>query len=576
MLFVPLAPPSAEPLQIAAVDTTALPRVAVDIVAPVRFSAEPITAGSLDVDGEAVESVTAIDPADVVVGLVIDDRPAVTPAVVTTLQGAAVELVRNSRGGIEVSLGTPSGLRTALTSDRDANIARIAGITAGSPAVVALTDVVTDTIAELATSDATDRHAVVVLGGAVDAADADLAGINDALTASGAVLHVVAPTTTDAGALSRIAERSGGQVSASPEVLSAVDEVTAMISNRYRVVASVAAAGPHRIGLALGGQQFSADFDVPSTAPRSRPSAPPATTPATRPAQGQGQGTPGSTPAAAPGTNVAQGTSPQQLDVAQPAEGGGLPTRSIMLAALALAIVVLVGAGVVIVVRRRTGGDDDDEPYVIKKPTDAPAVPKPVPKPATKAGPKPGPKPAVRPAPKPVSPAKAVPKPVTSTKAVTRPPQRPTPGPANVPARCQPAAVTPLPRRPPRSAPAPGPVEPPRPPEPTEPPAPATAGDPAEWIVVGDLRVSRSLGEAWCGDRKVELTPSEFRVLELLITSGERGVTREALAEAGELDDALAGPDAVDAIVTQVRRKTGIRGRGHAVRRERVVTYFLE
>jgi DNA-binding response OmpR family regulator len=87
--------------------------------------------------------------------------------------------------------------------------------------------------------------------------------------------------------------------------------------------------------------------------------------------------------------------------------------------------------------------------------------------------------------------------------------------------------------------------------------------------------VDRATGEVWSGDHKVDLTPTELRVLELLITNAEHGVTREALVEAGELDEG-GGPDAVDAIVTQVRRKTGIRGRGHAVRKERVVTYFLE
>ena len=554
MLLVPMAPPGAEPLELVSVDTSALPRVALDIVAPVRFSAERITAEAVDVDGAAVTSVTAINPGNVVLGLVIDDRPNVAPAVVTSLQGAAVELVRNSRDGIEVSLGTPSGLRTALTSDRDANIARIAGITAGSPAVVPLTDVVTDTVAELAASEATDRHAVMVLGGAVDAADPALAAITDALTASGTVLHVVTPATTDAGALRRIAARSGGEVSTSTEVLAAVDEVTAMISNRYRVVATVAGAGPHNIGLTLDGQRFSADFDVPSAAGPTRPSAPPATRPA------QGRESPGSAPGTASGTAsgtvVEQAVSSQQLDAAQPAEGGGLP-------ALALAVVVLVGGAVVIAVRRRTGGDDEER-SLMREPPDAP---EPVPKPVAKAVTKPVPKALPTPA------TKAVPKPVTTTKAVTRPPHRSKPEPADVPTRRPPAAVTPLARRPPRSTPTPGPVEPPRPPETSALPP---AGEPAEWIAAGDLRVSRTLGEAWCGDRKVDLNAAELRVLELLITSGDRGVTREELVEASELDDDRAGPDAVEAILTQVRRKTGIRGRGHAVRKERVVTYFLE
>src|SRR5262245_27457585 len=242
-----------------------------------------------------------------------------------------------------------------------------------------------------------------------------------------------------------------------------------------------------------------------------------------------------------PGTIVDQTTSPQPLDVAQPAASGGLPTGTIMLAALAIAFVVLVGAGVLIVIRRRTGRADD-EPYVIKKPPE----PKLAPKPVRKV--------------------------VTSTKSLAGPERSP-PAPTGTPVRRQPASVTPLPRRPVRSTPVPRPVEPP---QPAEPPPAAVAGDGAEWIVAGDLRVSPTLGEAWSGDRRVDLTPVELRVLELLIAGGHRGVTRDELAEAGELDEGSRGPDAVDAIVTQVRRKTTIRGRGHAVRKERVVTYFLE
>jgi hypothetical protein len=100
--------------------------------------------------------------------------------------------------------------------------------------------------------------------------------------------------------------------------------------------------------------------------------------------------------------------------------------------------------------------------------------------------------------------------------------------------------------------------------------------DAPAWLVSGDLRMSRTLGEVWCGERKVVLSPAELGVLELLITSGERGVTREAIAEAGNLNESDR-PGAVDVIVASVRRKTGIRGRGQAtVRKERVTTYFLD
>src|SRR5262245_4166704 len=88
---------------------------------------------------------------------------------------------------------------------------------------------------------------------------------------------------------------------------------------------------------------------------------------------GSAQETPGPVAESAPSTIVDRTASPQLLDVAQPAESGGLPTGTIMLAALALAVVVLVGAGVLIVVRRRTRGGKE-QPYVVKKPPE----PKPV------------------------------------------------------------------------------------------------------------------------------------------------------------------------------------------------------
>jgi hypothetical protein len=149
------------------------------------------------------------------------------------------------------------------------------------------------------------------------------------------------------------------------------------------------------------------------------------------------------------------------------------------------------------------------------------------------------------------APAAKVP-PVRSTPAPAPLPRRPRPSPERrPPARA--AGVTPLPRR----------------------PAPVSPADGSEWVIAGDVRLSPARGEVWCGDRRVELSPAELGILELLMTSGGRGVTREAIIEAGQLDDS-DGPDAVDAMVAQVRRKTGARGRGNVVRKERVVMYFLE
>ena len=96
-----------------------------------------------------------------------------------------------------------------------------------------------------------------------------------------------------------------------------------------------------------------------------------------------------------------------------------------------------------------------------------------------------------------------------------------------------------------------------------------------EWLVAGDLRLRRTTGEVWSGNHQVALTPAELGVLELLMTSGGQGVTTEAIMTASGLDedsDEWADPDA---IVAQLRRKTGIRGRGQAVRKERVLLYFF-
>ena len=93
---------------------------------------------------------TPVDPSGIAVSLVIDDGPTTDPRRSSTRQGAAVELVRNIGEGTQIALSTPSGLQTAPTTDRDANIARIAGITAGAPDVVPLPGLVLDAATRLA------------------------------------------------------------------------------------------------------------------------------------------------------------------------------------------------------------------------------------------------------------------------------------------------------------------------------------------------------------------------------------------------------------------------------------------
>jgi DNA-binding response OmpR family regulator len=94
-------------------------------------------------------------------------------------------------------------------------------------------------------------------------------------------------------------------------------------------------------------------------------------------------------------------------------------------------------------------------------------------------------------------------------------------------------------------------------------------------LVAGRIRLSRTTGEVFSGARRVALTPTERAVLELLMTRGGQGVTRDAIrATIGSEDN---GHDTADLDVTlaELRRKTGIRGRRQGVRQERTLVYFF-
>jgi DNA-binding response OmpR family regulator len=101
---------------------------------------------------------------------------------------------------------------------------------------------------------------------------------------------------------------------------------------------------------------------------------------------------------------------------------------------------------------------------------------------------------------------------------------------------------------------------------------PASEG---EWLVVGRIRLNRRTGEVFGGTRRISLTPSEFAVLKLLMTRGGHGVTRDAIRAAsrtGTNGEEVPDPDA---LLDELRRKTGIRGRGQGVRQERAPVYFF-
>jgi hypothetical protein len=245
-------------LAVGPIDTSAFPRVAFDVVVPEPLAAVQLRSQMVGVDGAPVDSVTAVDPRDTAGVLVIDDGPTVDAAVLGQLQGGSVELVRNLGRGTEIALATPSGLASAFTRSQDANIGRIAGITAGSPAVTPLPGLLTSSIRKLELNRTPDRHVVLVLGDALDPTAEQLRALQQAVTVSGTRLHLIVPTGVEATAIASVAETSGGVVTSSANVVESIDEVTAAIARRYRVVATVSSRGEHSIALAAKNLRYEA------------------------------------------------------------------------------------------------------------------------------------------------------------------------------------------------------------------------------------------------------------------------------------------------------------------------------
>jgi hypothetical protein len=92
-----------------------------------------------------------------------------------------------------------------------------------------------------------------------------------------------------------------------------------------------------------------------------------------------------------------------------------------------------------------------------------------------------------------------------------------------------------------------------------------------EWFVSGFLRFCPASGEVWSGRMQVHLDPQEVAILELLMTSGSRGVTRDDIITAGNLDP--SGRDFAP-LLARIKRKTG--WRGQLVRRESVTVYVFD
>jgi hypothetical protein len=524
-------PPPADPLEAYVVDTSRWPTVLVDVVVPWEYTTAEIEPAQIELDGGRVESVVPVQAIGCVVGLVIDDGPTVPRRVVTSAQGASVELVRRVGQGTAIALSTPSGMQTTPTTDRGASIARIAGITAGAPDVVPLNRLVLDAARRLAGTAWPDRHLVLVLGRPISEGPT-LRELADIVARGNIRLHVVADPGIETGAIAALAEKTGGVASEGGAMLAEVDEVTAAVAHRVRVAVNVDGPGPLPLTLTINGDRFATDVDVPA-APRT------SSTPTKTSPSGSLGNAPASTAApeaATPANPVTSATASASAEV--DTNGRGPLVIAALVAAVAVAGAVWLWART----RRRkaTPAVVPEQPVATAQPI---ATAKPI---ATVA-------PARRssPGPAPPDPYEA-PAGDTEPAGRRRPPDRPH-------------------RATPRRRPVPTASSQPEK-EPAQEHEPAGEG---EWLVVGRIRLNRRTGDVFVGARRILLTPGEFAVLQLLMTRGGHGVTRDAIRAAsstGADDEPVPDPDD---ILAELRRKTGISGRGQGVRQERTLVYFF-
>jgi two-component system response regulator CpxR len=74
---------------------------------------------------------------------------------------------------------------------------------------------------------------------------------------------------------------------------------------------------------------------------------------------------------------------------------------------------------------------------------------------------------------------------------------------------------------------------------------------------VGPMRLNPTTGEAWCGTRRLQLTATEFAILELLLRSAGRIVSRSEISGVLHQRQPTVYERSVDVHVSHVRRKLG-------------------
>jgi two-component system response regulator CpxR len=93
-------------------------------------------------------------------------------------------------------------------------------------------------------------------------------------------------------------------------------------------------------------------------------------------------------------------------------------------------------------------------------------------------------------------------------------------------------------------------------------------------VRAGTIRVDRTAGEAWCDNRPLDLTSTERTILELLVRSAGRIVSRDAMTAVLYQRQATAYERSLDVHISHLRKELE-RHRGPSIRTARGIGYIL-
>ena len=83
------------------------------------------------------------------------------------------------------------------------------------------------------------------------------------------------------------------------------------------------------------------------------------------------------------------------------------------------------------------------------------------------------------------------------------------------------------------------------------------AAEPEDQITHGTVRIDRIRHRAFVDDRELDLTPTEFRLLEIMLKSPGRAFTRQQLMDGSIGEGAVVLERTIDVHVKTLRRKMG-------------------